>query len=84
MYDLVIGNGRVVDGAGNPWFRADVALSKGRIVKIGRVAPDQAEVFIDAAERVVCPGFIDAHAHSGIFLLINPRGESMIRQGVTT
>ena len=84
MYDLVIGNGRVVDGAGNPWFRADVALSKGRIVKIGRVAPDQAEVFIDAADHVVCPGFIDAHAHSGIFLLINPRGESMIRQGVTT
>jgi N-acyl-D-amino-acid deacylase len=84
MYDLLIGKGRVVDGAGNPWFRADVAIAKGRIVKIGRIAPNEAEDVIDASDLMVCPGFIDAHAHSGIYLLVNPRGESMIRQGVTT
>jgi N-acyl-D-amino-acid deacylase len=84
MYDILIGNGRIVDGAGNPWFRADVAIAKGRIVKIGKLASEEAEEVLDASDLMVCPGFIDAHAHSGIYLLVNPRGESMIRQGVTT
>jgi len=84
MYDIVVGKGRVVDGTGNPWFRADVAVSDGRIVEIGRIARDEADEFIDASDLAVCPGFIDAHSHSGIYLLINPKGESMIRQGVTT
>ena len=84
MYDILIRNGRIVDGTGNPWFRADVGIAKGRIVKIGKILPEEAEEFIDAANLMVCPGFIDAHAHSGIYLIVNPRGESMIRQGVTT
>ncbi len=84
MYDLLIEKGRIVDGAGNPWFRGDVAIAKGRIVKIGRIAPDEVETVIDASDRMVCPGFIDAHSHSELYLLVNPRGESMIRQGVTT
>jgi N-acyl-D-amino-acid deacylase len=74
----------VVDGSGNPWFRADVAIANGRIGKVGRVPRDDADEVLDATDLTVCPGFIDAHAHSGLFLLINPRGESMVRQGVTT
>src|SRR5215218_2884882 len=63
VYDLVIVNGRVVDGTGNPWFRADVALKNGRIARIGHVAPSEAKQLIDARGQIVAPGFIDVHTH---------------------
>ena len=82
-YDLVIRHGRVVDGTGNPWFEADVAVSGDRIVAIGRpLAGGKRE--IDARGLVVAPGFIDIHSHSDFLLLEDGHAQSKIRQGVTT
>src|ERR687884_232981 len=63
LYDIVITNGRVVDGTGNPWFRADVAIKDGRIARIGHIDPAQARKVIDARGAIVAPGFIDVHTH---------------------
>jgi N-acyl-D-amino-acid deacylase len=84
VFDLVIRNSFVIDGAGNPWFRADVGISDGRIAKVGRLDTMEAERVIDAGGLIVSPGFIDIHSHSDLTLLINPRAESKIRQGATT
>lgn len=81
--DIVIRNGRIVDGTGNPWFRGDVALRGDRIVAVGRV-PERGKREIDAAGFVVAPGFVDMHSHSDFLLLEDGNGESKIRQGVTT
>jgi N-acyl-D-amino-acid deacylase len=82
-YDLLITNGRVVDGSGNPWFRADVAIKDGRIARIGRINPAQAKTTIDAKGQIVAPGFIDVHTHvESIYSL--PAAENFIRMGVTT
>lgn len=84
-YDLLIRGGRVVDGTGNPWFRADVAVRGDRIVVVGRVPDDaQAARTIDAQGRVVAPGFIDMHAHSDTVLFEDGLAQSKVRQGVTT
>lgn len=83
-FDVIIRGGRIVDGAGNPWFRADVGIDGGRIVKIGNLSSAEGEKAIYADGLTVCPGFIDIHNHSDITLLINPRADSMVRQGVTT
>ena len=63
-YDLLIRNGRVLDGTGNPWFPADVAVKDGRIVAVGRLANAQATTVIDASGKYVTPGFIDIHSHA--------------------
>lgn len=81
--DLLIRGGRIVDGTGSPWVRADVAITGDRIVSIGR-APVRARRTIDAAGKVIAPGFVDMHAHSEYGLLADPRGLSKITQGVTT
>lgn len=83
-YDLLIRGGRVVDGTGNPWFRADVGVAGGRIVALGDLGDRTARTVIDAGGRVVTPGFIDLHTHSDYSLLRDGRGLSKIRQGVTT
>jgi len=83
MFDLVIKNGRVINGSGNPWFRADVAVKDGRIVKIGKPVDAEAKRTIDAEGLVVAPGFSDMHNHSDISVMINPQAESYIRQGAT-
>ena len=82
-YDLVIRNGRVLDGDGNPWIRADVAIKDGRFVKIGRV-PDRGVREIDAAGKYVSPGWIDMMDQSGGILPRNGLAENKLLQGVTT
>jgi len=84
VFDLIIKNGKVIDGAGNPWFKADVGINGQRISAIGRLSAEKASEIIDAAGLVVSPGFIDMHSHSDLVLLVNPKAESKIRQGITT
>jgi len=84
LYDLVIRNGRVVDGSGAPWFYADVAVAGGKIVAVGRLLSCEAKSTYDAQGKTVAPGFIDMHSHSDAPLLVNNRSESKVRQGVTT
>ena len=83
QFDVLIKNGCVIDGAGNPWFKADIAINAGRIVTIEQSLTSEAKLTIDANRLVVSPGFIDIHSHSDWPLLINPQAESKIRQGVT-
>jgi N-acyl-D-amino-acid deacylase len=82
-YDLVIRNGRVLDGAGNPWIAADVAVRDGRIVRLGRVVGRGVRE-VDAAGRYVSPGFIDIMDQSGPVLLVNGLAENKLRMGVTS
>jgi len=84
MLDLVIKNGRIVDGTGNPWFKQDVGIANGKIVKIGNLSAEESKRIIDAKGLIVAPGFIDMHSHSDLSPLINPHTESKIRQGITT
>ncbi len=83
-YDLLIMNGRIVDGTGNPWFHGDVAITGDRIVAIGRVPAGKAKRTINAKGLVVAPGFIDIHSHSDELILEDGRAQSKIHQGVTT
>jgi N-acyl-D-amino-acid deacylase len=83
MYDVVIRNGRVLDGLGNPWVRADVAIKNGRFAKIGRVEGRGARE-IDAQGDLVSPGWIDMMDQSGQVLLKNGLAENKLREGVTT
>lgn len=84
-YDLLITNARVVDGAGNPWFRADVAIQGERIAAVGHLAGANAARTIDARDRVLTPGFIDMMGQSSLVLVTDPpSAESKLRQGITT
>ena len=83
-YDLIIEHGRVVDGTGAPWFAADVGIRAGHIAAIGRLDTASARTRIDAAGRVVAPGFIDMLGQSELTLLVNPHVPSKIFQGITT
>ena len=82
-YDVVIRNGRVLDGEGNPWVRADVAIRGGRFVRIGTVA-GRGRTELDAAGRYVSPGWIDMLDQSGEVLAKNGHAENKLREGVTT
>jgi N-acyl-D-amino-acid deacylase len=83
MVDLLIRGGRVIDGAGNPWFFADVGLAGGRVAAVGRLAGEPAARTIDADGLFVCPGFVDMHTHSDLQLLVNPAHQAKVHQGVT-
>jgi len=83
-YDVIIRGGHVIDGAGNPWIKADVGIREGRILRIGHLDSEQALRVIDATGQVVTPGFIDMHTHSEYPLLYDGNAQSKIRQGVTT
>lgn len=83
-FDIVIGGGHIIDGSGKKEFIADVGIKDGRIVEIGNLNSVDAEIFIDAKGLKVVPGFIDIHSHTDSDLILNPKAESKIRQGVTT
>jgi N-acyl-D-amino-acid deacylase len=84
MLQLVIKGGKVIDGTGEQGFQADVGIRDGRVEAIGQLPAAEAENSIAADGLVVVPGFIDIHSHSDFTIMINPRAESKIRQGITT
>ena len=84
MYELIIKNGKVIDGSGNPWSAADVAIADGKIVRIGQLGDARTDQMINANGKFVCPGFVDGHSHSDLFILDNPMAEQKIMQGITT
>jgi N-acyl-D-amino-acid deacylase len=83
-YDIIIRNGRVVDGTGRSAFNADVAINGDRVARIGILRGAQAKRTIDARGQLVAPGFIDMLGQSEQFLLIDPRAMSKVMMGVTT
>ena len=83
-YDIIFAHARVIDGTGAPWFRADVGVRGDRIAAVGDLSNAQAVRKIDVHEHVIAPGFIDLLGQSEMNLLIDNRGESKIRQGITT
>jgi N-acyl-D-amino-acid deacylase len=83
-FDTVIANGRVVDGTGAPWFRADIGITGDRITAVGNLSTARAATRIDAAGQIVAPGFIDLLGQSEFNVLVDSRAASKIMQGVTT
>jgi N-acyl-D-amino-acid deacylase len=84
-YDLLLKNGRVVDGAGTPWFIADIAIYEEKIAAIGRLDPAAAGRTIDATGLVIAPGFIDMMGQTGSPFLKDPAaGLNLLTQGITT
>jgi dihydroorotase/N-acyl-D-amino-acid deacylase len=83
-YDLLLRDGRVVDGSGAPWFAADVAVKDGRIAAVGRLDGAKAKRTIDATGLIVAPGFIDLLGQSEYNVLVDGRAASKITQGITT
>lgn len=83
-YDLVLRNGRVVDGSGNPWYRADVAIRGDEIVRIAAAISEPAARVIDVEGQVIAPGFIDIHTHARRGIFERPTADNYVRQGVTT
>ncbi len=84
LFDLIIANGRIVDGAGGPWYYGDVAIKGDSIVAIGKFDSKTAARTLDAKGMVVAPGFIDIHTHSRRGIFTDPSAQNYIRQGVTT
>jgi N-acyl-D-amino-acid deacylase len=87
MYDLVIKDGTLVDGTGNPWFKGDIGVAEGKIQKIGHVPLESGGRVINAKGLFVSPGFIDIHNHSDLVLTLKNHEEILepfLRQGVTT
>lgn len=84
MLDIGILGGRIVDGAGNPWYIGDIGVAGKKIAKMGKIDKSECRRTIDARGLYVCPGFIDIHTHSDITVLIYPGCDSTLRQGVTT
>ena len=84
LYDTIIYNGRIIDGTGADSYPADIALTNGRIVKIGRLERQPAKNEIDADGSIVAPGFIDSHSHADLALLADGLENEKLKMGVTT
>src|SRR5262245_16620440 len=84
MLDIVIRNGRIVDGSGLPAFHGDVGIEGGRLRRVGGQLAGEARRAIDAAGRVVAPGFIDPHTHFDAQLLWDGQARPALEHGVTT
>src|ERR1039457_6576978 len=83
-YDVVIQNGRIIDGTGSPWYSGDIGIRQGRIASIGNLKDALATRTIDAHGMVVAPGFIDMLGQSELTILVNPHLPSKIYPGITT
>src|SRR5215472_7367571 len=83
-FDILVKNGRIIDGSGNPWYAADVGIRGDRIAAMGRLQAAKAKRVIDASGLVVAPGFIDMLGQSEMALLIDNRSLSKLSQGITT
>jgi N-acyl-D-amino-acid deacylase len=83
-YDLVIGNGKIIDGTGNSWYYGDVAIQNGKIMAIGKFDKAQTKYYIDAAGLIVAPGFIDVHTHIEGSVLDVPTAGNFVLDGVTS
>ncbi len=84
MFDLIIRNGKIIDGTGSPWYYGDIGISNGIIKKIGKLNHIESVETIDAQRQIVSPGFIDMHTHSDLVILDEPLIEAKVRQGITT
>ena len=82
-FEIVIHNGRIADGTGNPWFNANIGINESKIAKISR-RPLEGEIQIDATELIVGPGFYDIHNHADATALTYNRMENILHMGVTT
>jgi N-acyl-D-amino-acid deacylase len=83
MFDLVLKDGMIYTGAGNPWFKGDIAVKDGRIFEVGQISGEATEI-LDVSGKAVSPGFIDLHDHSDFPLLVERKAENKIKQGVST
>ncbi len=83
-FDLVITNGHIIDGTGSPWYSGDVGIREGKIAAIGNLSANTRKRTIDAAGKVVTPGFIDMLGQSELTILLDPRLPSKIYQGITS
>jgi dihydroorotase/N-acyl-D-amino-acid deacylase len=84
QYDVLIKNGKIVDGTGNPWFYGDVAIRGDSIAAIGKLSGATARETVDVHGQVIAPGFIDIHSHGRRGIMEVPTAESYLREGVTT
>ncbi len=84
MFSIIIRNAYVIDGTGSRRFRADIGIEGAKIAKVGDLNSEKVVRTVDASGLAASPGFIDMHSHSDFTLLINPKAESKIRQGITT
>jgi N-acyl-D-amino-acid deacylase len=83
-FDLIITNGHIIDGTGSPWYSGDIGIRDGKVAAIGNLAAAARKRTIDAAGKVVAPGFIDMLGQSELTILVDPRLPSKIYQGITT
>ena len=84
QYDVLILNGKIIDGTGNSWFYGDVAVKDGKIISVGRLSNATANKILDAKGLIVAPGFIDVHAHIENGVFERPTADNYIYDGVTT
>jgi N-acyl-D-amino-acid deacylase len=86
MYDILIKNSTIIDGAKNNKYKADIAISEGKIKIVGKLGAVKAETVIDAEDLYTAPGFIDINNHSDTYLTLFtvPSLESLLKQGITT
>ncbi len=84
MLDTIIKNGTIIDGSGSPAFISDIGVQDGWIEVIQPSLSSSCKKNLDVTGKVVCPGFIDIHSHTDTTILLNPKAESKIRQGITT